>query len=65
MDFLYRDPLNSKEIARLIESALKMNHSESTLRNSTPAFINKNYNRAILRPQIVALYHHIYTNHNS
>lgn len=62
--FLIRDPFNSKEIARLIESALDNQSLREKAQEFNTSLINKNYNRAILRPQIVALYNHIYSNHN-
>lgn len=63
--FLIQDPLNSKEIARLIESALDNESLREQAQEFNTSFIYKNYNRAILQPQIVALYNRIYTNHYS
>lgn len=62
---LIKDALDAKAIAGLIEKALANGSLRKSAQEFNTSFICKNYNRAILRPEIVSLYKHVNSNHRN
>ncbi|RMB57421.1 glycosyltransferase [Dokdonia sinensis] len=61
---LIHNPLDVEEIAGLIEKAITDESLRKNAQDFNTQFILKNYNRSILRPQIIDLYKNVY-NHSS
>lgn len=62
---LIQDPLDIKEIEKLILNALTNEAFRKKAQEFNTSFIYKNYNRSILQARIVSLYEQIYSNHYS